>query len=527
MHKIWRSGVLVFAAAVLPVLISGCISTERVMAPYEDALSLNSSDAVKFHSMLYFPSGTALHFPGYVVALEKSPQKIIGGPKFNDNARFVHSEAAYFKGEEDTRYNTAHHIERFQTFDSKAMFVSHILQNGVLQDDSVEGDPYLAKTHCFVYNAYAADALAGIRKDYDLKKINDWHACQTAQNLEVTNPALTDLYGESSKALDALERNLTLDLRSSRYTHVLIVVMGWNTAQDEAIRNINDITGNMMAAAQEAQNARLDDQATRPKSLNIVNSQFRPLVIGVTWPSFWSNSFTNFFSYGNKANDADEIGLSWLNKLINETVPGALDASGSKAKVVAIGHSFGARAMTRALFSSPALKPSQTIPVSRVDLAVGLQGAVSINRFMVGKGIEGAPYRDFGKLGTTHIALTASKYDGAAGGRMVVWYDPSGSISSWRLACNTPDPAMAATFECLKASDTSATPGGSFSLCKADGKDCSMSPTNPGKISFIDASEGITQFNSPGSGGGAHSDIYRLPMGRLLWRLVEEYALQR
>jgi len=106
---------------------------------------LDSSDAVKFHSMLYFPSGTALHFPGYVVALEKSPQKIIGGPKFNDNARFVHSEAAYFKGEEDTRYDTAHHIEQFQTFDSKTMFVSHILQNGVLQDDSVEGTPIWPK----------------------------------------------------------------------------------------------------------------------------------------------------------------------------------------------------------------------------------------------------------------------------------------------------------------------------------------------------------------------------------------------
>nr|WP_256731899.1 alpha/beta hydrolase [Pseudomonas tolaasii] len=527
MRKIWRTGVPVFAAAAVLTLINGCTSTERVMTPYEDALSLNSSNAVKFHSMLYFPSGTALHFPGYVVALEKSPQQIIGGPKFNDKARFVHPEAAYFKGEEDTRYNTAHHIEQFQTSDSKAMFVSHILQNGVLQDNSIKGDPYLAKTHCFVYNAYATDALAGIRKDYDLKKINDWHACQTSRNLEVTNPALTDLYGESAKALDALERNLAQDLRSARYTHVLIVVMGWNTAQDEAIRNINDITGNMMAAAQEAQAARLDDQATRPKPLNIANSPFRPLVIGVTWPSFWSNSFTNFFSYSNKANDADELGLSWLNKLINETVPDALDASGSKAKVIAIGHSFGARAMTRALFSSPALKPSQTTPVSRVDLAVGLQGAVSINRFVVGEGIEGAPYRDFGKLSNTHIALTASAYDGAAGARWVFWYDPSGALSSWKLACNAPDPAMAATFDCLKASDTSATPGGGFSLCSADGKDCSVPPTDSSKISYIDTSEGITQFNSPGSGGGAHSDIYRLPMGRLLWRLVEDYALQR
>lgn len=515
-----------FSLVILCAGLAGCGSTERVMTPYEQALELNGVTEVKFHSMLYFPSGTALHFPGYVVALEKSPQPIIGGPRYNPKAVFVHTGSDYLKQEEDTRYNTTHHIQRFQDQDPKAMFVSHILKNGVLQDNSVADEPYLAKTHCFVYNAYAAEPLTRIRSDYDLKRISDWNACSTAVNLEDKAATLTQLYAWGGPALDALQRNLTQDLKGARYTHVVIVVMGWNTAQDEAIRNINDITGNMMAAAEEARNPPTNDLATSPKATNISNSRFRPLVIGVTWPSFWSDSFTNFFSYPTKANDADEIGLSWLNKLINDTVPKALDASQSRAKVVAIGHSFGARAMTRALFSSPALHPEQKFPQSRVDLAVGLQGAVSINRFMVGKGLEGAPYRDVARLNHTHVALTASQHDGAAGGR-VFWYDPSGSIKSWHLACDNPDAAMADTFECLKASDTSAFPGGRFSLCKAGDESCSAPTLSPGKVSYIDASDGITEFNSPGSGGGAHSDIYRLPMGRLLWRLVEEYASAR
>lgn len=530
MRSIWHAGVTMLTA-LLPITMTGCTPTERVMTPYEEALSVDSDNAVEFHSMLYFPSGTALHFPGYVVALEKSPQPIIGGPKVNASLNFFHPDAAYFKGEEDTRYNTSHHFKRFESRDPKAMFVSHILKNDVLVDDSVQGEPYLAKTHCFVYNAYAADALAAVRDNYDLKEISDWHACTIARNLEVTKPALNDLYKESAQALMSLEQNLTQDLNGSRYTHILIVVMGWNTAQDEAIRNFNDITGNMMAAASESRQVRearksgLEDIASRPNSADIAKSRFRPLVIGVTWPSRWSNSFINKFSYGNKADDADELGLTWLNMLINETVPNALQASGSEAKVVAIGHSFGARAMTRALFSSPAIMPKQYLPESSVDLAVGLQGAVSINRFMVGKGLEGAPYRDFAHLQNTHIALTASKYDGAVGG-LVFWYDPSGSSKSWDLACDTPDAAMSATFECFKAADTSASPHGHFSLCKAGDASCAASLSTQGKVSYIDASDGITQFNSPGSRGGAHSDIYRLPMGRLLWRLVEQYALE-
>jgi hypothetical protein len=84
----------------------------------------------------------------------------------------------------------------------------------------------------------------------------------------------------------------------------------------------------------------------------------------------------------------------------------------------------------------------------------------------------------------------------------------------------------------MTASDTSATEThGKFSLCNRG--DTSEKCTNPLKIinesriiDYIDTSNGITQFNSFGTGGDAHSDIYRLPMGRLLWRLIEAYAMK-
>lgn len=85
----------------------------------------------------------------------------------------------------------------------------------------------------------------------------------------------------------------------------------------------------------------------------------------------------------------------------------------------------------------------------------------------------------------------------------------------------------------MTASDTSAKiKNGIFSLCNRGeiSKECTdpfKNITGPRKIDYIDTSNGITEFNSFGTGGGAHNDIYRLPMGRLLWRLIEVYAMEQ
>ena len=522
----------------LGTIISGCSSNTTVMEPYEERLSVDGQIKRDFHSLLYFPSGTSLHYPGYVIGVEKSPTKIIGK---KEGERLFQKDAVYFKEEKDSRYNTYNSIRRFQEEDSKALFVSHILKSSTISD-SFTG--YVAKSHCFVYNSYSADPLSKVRKGYDLRKINDWNACDISLALEgkEANEELETLYGQSADALSALQSNLINDLKSDsksgRYTHIVVLVMGWNTGQFKAVRNFNDIIGNIAAAAAESQNdASLpSEQSTAPKQgysylsldeaklndgLDKASSAripFRPLVIGVTWPSWWFASFFNFLSYPNKANDADELGLTWLNYLVNKTIPDAIKISKSQVKVVMIGHSFGARAVTRALFSSPALEPSQYRPASNVSLVVGLQGAVSINRFKEGAGMEGSPYRGFQDLHDTHLALTASKHDKAAGGP-VFWYDPTGSIKTWKKVCENGGLHNFPGFSCFRATDNSAYRGGNFTNTKLDGGD-----SGGGGISYIDTSDGITEFNSPGSEGGAHSDIYRLPMGRLLWGLIKQHA---
>jgi hypothetical protein len=270
------------------------------------------------------------------------------------------------------------------------------------------------------------------------------------------------------------------------------------------------------------------------------------LVIGVSWPSYWSKGITNVFSYGNKAKDADDLGISWLNLLVNRELPEAMEAARVKVPLVLIGHSFGVRAVTRAAAASPALnskadRASMEI-YSGANLVIGLQGAVSINRFWPGTegdppGDEGSPLRDFSKLKSTRFAFTASSHDSAAGGPKF-WSNPSGYIKSYRLACDAQSTDWRRkVFHCLSAHDTSglnASLAGrkrweGFKVCEyGNSSDCryvgdSISIVDR-RVLYIDASDGITEFNTLGTGGNAHSDIYRLPMGRLLWMLISSLA---
>ncbi|WP_258571654.1 hypothetical protein [Pseudomonas protegens] len=96
----------------LGVGVAGCSGPGSVMEPYESALQLDSTNAKNFHSSLYFPSGTALHYPGYVVAIEKSPQAIVGGPKAYPQVSFVRS-GQYISAEEPSRWGTPSQIRRF------------------------------------------------------------------------------------------------------------------------------------------------------------------------------------------------------------------------------------------------------------------------------------------------------------------------------------------------------------------------------------------------------------------------------
>jgi len=189
--------------------------------------------------------------------------------------------------------------------------------------------------------------------------------------------------------------------------------MGWNNDQVESIQRYNKIIKNLKESAKHH------------------NQDFKPLVIGLSWPSVWGNStvpvwrqLLHLFSYGNKANDADEIGYTYGNYIINKIIPRLKIKSRvneQPAKVILIGHSMGVRLLTRALFSSHILKDEESSP-SGVDYVFGLEGAFSINRFVEGSGLyfpanlfskgEGYPYSDYAKL-RSKLIMTWSKEDKA------------------------------------------------------------------------------------------------------------------
>jgi pimeloyl-ACP methyl ester carboxylesterase len=556
-----------FLAAIAVVIVASCSDLSTVLDRQEKNLAIDGVYERQFHTALYFPKGESLHYPGYLVGIEKSPRDVVGGPTTAN--RFAYPDADYIVADK-ARWpaKTTSDILKLYEDHRKALFLSHIVRYGAPLVAKKGSESSALIDQCFVYNSFESQFPG------DSGSVVAWRHCGlrpgeselnhvTVQVPSVSGAANTtrditrdqfqeagdaaEIYSGGLKALKKLECGLVAHVNAEHYTHLVIIVMGWNTSQDEAIRNFNDIVGNMVEASQDQQFAARFAGAGEAE---VAEAQFKPLVVGVTWPSYWNKSKLDFVSYFDKADDADELGLTWLNVLVNRTIPLVLaqpqkDKSGKPTsshslRVVLIGHSFGARVAMRALFSGPVLTPPANLknpqpsdgpakPSPMVDLAVGLEGAVSVNRFIPSESAEGAPYRDYASIGTK-IVLTASKYDHAT--TLPVWYKPSGSAHVWREECGN----ATEVFDCWSAADTftyASRPEkvtGNFTLCpfSGDGKCVPVSTlpakTEKNKILYLNTSEGITRYNSPDTGGGAHSDIYRLPMGRLLYLLTETYA---
>ncbi|MDD4913336.1 MAG: alpha/beta hydrolase [Sideroxydans sp.] len=554
------NGLAYCAQIVFVIGLSGCAASPTILTKYESYLGIHDGVSREFHSSLYYPKGLALGYPGYVIGIQKADQEKVRGPRLSGFPSFLSMDSPYLKeGEKTDRWGLGSmSLLKKLRGDPKSMFVSHVTRFSFKQDiapnpGDVNHHPYPYIDSCFLYNAFQSPFfqppdMGNNSKWNDLHGAIAWKVCDGAPPWtgKSTEPSMDkfspeEFYSNGLPAIDSLAKHVAQDLKENAYTHVLILVMGWNTAQDEAIRNFNDITGNLLDASRETATANGDSRRQLP---------FRPIVIGVNWPSYWSSGITNVFSYANKAKDADELGITWLNLLVNRDLPEAMQAAGvKKVPIVLIGHSFGARVVTRVAAAYPALKlenrPSKGI-YSGANLVIGLEGAVSINRFFPdtedpSPSDEGAPLRDFAKLESTRFAFTASLHDRATG-PPVFWFPPSGSIKSYRLACDAAEKDWRRrVFHCLSAHDVGgSTPlvqpavcannsdrksGAGFRVCEKDNQsDClcvgdSISMTDT-KVLYLDTSDGITEFNTLGTGGNAHSDIFRLPMGRLLWLLI-------
>lgn len=186
-------------------------------------------------------------------------------------------------------------------------------------------------------------------------------------------------------------------LSSGRYTHVMLMAMGWHNDQRVSICRIDKIISNTKLEMQR------------------MGRRFKPLIIGLTWPSVWfsGSRFETMRKIGhissifNKATDSDEVGYLHGNILLNRIIP---QANTGNIPVVAIGHSLGTRIVGRSVFSREILKAP--VVGNGPDLAILLQPALSMYRFAPGEGREGHPFAPVREI-KTKIVVTTSRWDSA------------------------------------------------------------------------------------------------------------------
>jgi hypothetical protein len=433
------------------LLLAGCGTVpERRLEPVERVLKTDGTTTMLFHSSLYYPTELSLRFDGYLIGIEKSPRDVISSPC---EVNVMPILAAKLTEE----------AAKKKIVDSKLLYISHIIEN-----KSERG----GIDNCTIYNAYNQVGHSSI------KQLTP--PCSEALSAPIP---VKSAFKNSWRALDQLESAMRQRMRqriaNGKYTDIVVITMGWNTVQEEAIRNFNSIVTNLKASA---------------------GPNFNPLVLGVTWPSQWESDWFNpiykFFSFPVKSADADELGLTWLGVLLHKTIPGIQ----SNLPVTVIGHSFGSRASSVAACIGPAIyENSGKAELAKIDNLVNLQGAFLSSRLFGEKDQKDrGMYYPNGCKNVTNIVLTSSVHDTAM--NSAIWGIYAGDERSYKRHC-TQD----ASINCVHAD--------------AQGNICYITKQPTSNITYVNANELIRE-NAYLSGGGAHSDIYRKEHGVLINKLI-------
>ena len=433
----------------LSLLLSAC-SGPSYFADTEDALGTSGYFHKLDHISAYYPSAISLNFHGYVVSLEESRL-----------GRVTHTPAE--------RHIDRSVIANGQTIERLLKSTRYYLPY-VSQVMRYEGLPY-GEGNCSLYSLYHNRGSALVKP------------CPESPIGAFDIVDYRSSFGRSWNAIDILGQNLARDVASGRYSHVVVAVMGLDTPQADAIRNYKSIISSIRREA---------------------GSNFEPLFVGITWPSFfanrWFDPFWEVIAYYPIADRADILGLTWLGILLNEAVLPLSD----RIEVNVIAHSFGARAASMGLCVGPALLrpdrgPRQPPVVGHVDTFIGLAPAFSLHRFVDKDYVfyESVHYPDYCPR-INRFVFTASSNDHAYD--PVFWNDAVGDHDYMLRFCAHEQPV---DVTCVDAS--------------ADGTLSGMVPAS--KIVYIDTSA-LMRYQMPETKGGGHSDIYRPAIGRLLWQLL-------
>ena len=449
----------------IPILLASCTNFSKPkLIEREMVYGTDGENLSIFHRQAEQDGGLALKFPGYLIGIEKAYRENIGWHK---DLEKINEEK--FHGNDKYRKNVLNILD-----DNKRTFVSHIVEyrldfhKGYVKED-------------FFYNAYD--------KCFDPK----------------------EAYLKGLVALDELRNRIFSD--ETPYTHIFLYSMGWNTDQQESLRNYNSLLSLMIK----------EYKGQKP---------FRPLFIWISWPSEWRSQFLGGFisvmSYGPKADDADEVGILWVNRILwNILIPLKKERN---IPLIVIGHSFGARIVTRAVFSngligtpkveSTSTKASQESNFD-IDLVIGLQGAFSINRFITGEGEEGSPYSEFDKNKYARkFIFTWSIHDFANPiARFFTGSSHTGGWYGYEQSLKYPNIFDHFIIEVGEADCSYDVDFKGVQKEKNGRTEWDESFSHPENISIVDASS-LIQNKPYGKAGNAHSDIYTPGIARFIWDCI-------
>lgn len=455
---------LLSSLVVVLVLVLGGCRTQTRLGIFERRIDTDSKLKAEFHRIPDDPEGLGPRFPSFVIGFEKTYRRVVSCPDKHDTTLGERIDLTRARGADPRRVQKK--IKRVVN-DRKCIFLSHVFE--YTRDSASD-----AIVHHSLYNLY--------------ERAEGHAAFLEASGAAKATPAPTDpiesAYPEGWAQLDKLANTLRDRLTRSGATHVFLYTFGWNSGQTEALRNFNSLHLRLLREL----------------------PQVRALPILVTWPSHWWDRAVGVLSYRNKANDADELGAVFLNALMHRVIPYAI--AGRDVRTVAIGHSFGARALTRALCSERLLTGGETSPAPW-DLVIAVQGAFSVSRFLDWSSAhEGSPCVDYARA-AKKVVLTWSSFDTA------------NPVASWSRHVGGRDGYVAAKkYSASKRGEQAPI----FSFMRANQHGDLMGETVPGSlIDYIDASS-VVRFASYVKGGGAHSDIYNIEAARLIADVIARYA---
>lgn len=453
-----------YATIGLVALLAGC-SHPSYYGDAERRFTTGGVFSSQGHLALYYSSSIHLDFPGYIVGVEVSDRSNL----LRDGDLVVeppaHAGRTITRLADRLRDGTG---AAGQPHDPDELpFISHVIR--------YTGEPGNDGGACALHSVYQSPSpeLVPFCGGEQRPRIDEWESYRSG-------------FQDSWLAIDALKQAVGADVRSGHFTHLIVITLGWRTPQEEAVRSFNSIAHAIRKSA---------------------DGTFRPLLIGVTWVGPWAGRWLDplveILSYNEIAFLADTLGLTWLGVVAEEVM---MPLSGTLPTVY-ISHSFGTRAAMTGVCVGPAIRrstagnrPGGTGAVGRV---IGLEGAFSLERFH-----EEPPniiYEDIYYPNhcerARSIVLTASANDRAT--PAVVWADFAGNHAYLEPFCSKHSDSFVS---CASVDDVGNIQG-------------EYDPTR--KVLYLDATS-LIRYGVPGTDGGAHSDIFRPPMGRLLWQLIAD-----